>query len=54
MKIFINVLFWILLAVFIVSLFLNDLAILQVGCVIGIIIIRVYIVESEQRDCYKK
>ena len=47
-----NIIFWILLVTLIITVFLNNLAVIQVGCIIGIIIIRVFIVEGSIRDWF--
>lgn len=47
-----NVIFWVLLVTLIASQFLSNLAVIQVGCIIGIIIIRVLIVEGSERDWF--
>lgn len=47
-----NIIFWILLVTLILTLFLSNLAVIQIGCIIGIIIIRVFIVEGRERDWF--
>ncbi len=47
-----NIIFGILLVTLILTVFLNNLAVIQVGCIIGIIIIRVFIVEGRERDWF--
>ena len=47
-----NIIFWLLLVTLILTVFLNNLAIIQVGCIIAIIIIRVFIVEGRERDWF--
>ena len=44
-----RIIWWIMLIVLIITQFISNLAIIQISCIIGVIALRVYIVESENR-----